>query len=71
MASVCSAAETTLPYGALATTMPRREQASTSMLSTPTPARPTKRRRGAWSSSSAVTAVPERVMSASYSGSRS
>ncbi len=62
---MCSAAETTLPYGALQTTMPRREHASTSTLSTPTPARPTIRRRGAWSRSSAVTAVPERVMSPS------
>ena len=39
MPTVCSAAETTLPYGAFTTTTPWREQASTSMLSTPTPAR--------------------------------
>ena len=37
---VCSAAETTVDSGAFATTMPRRVAASTSTLSTPTPARP-------------------------------
>jgi hypothetical protein len=65
MPTVCSAADTTLPTGALTTTTPRREQASTSMLSTPTPARPTMRSRGARSSSSAVIAVEERVTRAS------
>ena len=37
---MCSAAETTVDSGAFATTMPRRVAASTSTLSTPTPARP-------------------------------
>ena len=37
---VCSAAETTFDSGAFATTIPRRVAASTSTLSTPTPARP-------------------------------
>ena len=37
---MCSAAETTVDSGALATTMPRRVAASTSTLSIPTPARP-------------------------------
>src|SRR5574342_413465 len=62
---VCSAADTTLPYGALATTTPWREQASTSILSTPTPARPRKRRRRAWPRNSVSTVVDERVMIAS------
>ena len=39
--TVCSAAATVLPPGALTTTTPWRVAASTSMLSTPTPARPT------------------------------
>ena len=43
-AIVCSAAVTTLDWGALATTMPRRVAASTSTLSTPTPALPITRR---------------------------
>ena len=67
MPIVCSAAETTLPCGALTTTTPRREHASTSMLSTPTPARPMMRSRGARSSSAVVTAVDDRVTSASQS----
>ena len=37
---MCSAAEMTVDSGAFATTMPRRVAASTSTLSTPTPARP-------------------------------
>ena len=37
---MCSAAETTVDSGALATTIPRLVAASTSTLSTPTPARP-------------------------------
>jgi hypothetical protein len=41
------------------------------MLSTPTPARPMMRRRGARSSSAAVTAVEERVTRASQSTSAS
>ena len=39
-AIVCSAAATMLPRGALTTRMPLRVAAGTSMLSTPTPARP-------------------------------
>src|SRR5262250_2861746 len=65
MPTVCAAAETTLPYGALATMTPWREQASMSMLSTPTPARPRNRRRRAWARNSAFTVVDERVMMAS------
>ena len=67
MPTVCSAAETTLPYGALTTTTPWREQASTSILSTPTPARPRIRSRRARPRNSAVTVVEERVTIASYS----
>ena len=44
-AIVCSAAVITFDWGALATTMPRLVAAATSTLSTPTPARPTARRR--------------------------
>ena len=58
---VCSAAVITLDCGALATTMPRRVAASTSTLSTPTPARPTAFRFSALSSSSAVSLVAERM----------
>ncbi len=43
-AIVCSAAVTTFDSGALATTIPRLVAASTSTLSTPTPARPITRR---------------------------
>src|SRR4029450_2510707 len=70
MPTVCSAAETTLPYGAFTTTTPCREHASTSMLSTPTPARPRMRSRAARARNSGVTAVEERVMIASYSPTR-
>src|SRR5215471_13236842 len=41
--NACSAVERVFPPGALSTTMPRRVAASTSTLSTPTPARPTTR----------------------------
>ena len=58
---MCSAAETTVDSGALATTMPRRVAASTSTLSTPTPARPTTFRRAARSRSGAVSFVAERM----------
>jgi hypothetical protein len=63
--TVCSAADTTLPYGAFTTTMPRREHASTSTLSMPTPARPTMRSFGPWLRRSAVTEVPDLVTRAS------
>src|SRR3954451_16523463 len=51
----------TLDWGALATTIPRLVAASTSTLSTPTPARPTALRRSALSSTSAVSLVAERI----------
>ena len=60
-AMVCSAAVITLDWGALATTMPRRVAASTSTLSTPTPARPTALRLSALSIRSAVSLVAERM----------
>ena len=66
-AIVCSAAVTTFDSGALATTIPRRVAASTSTLSTPTPARPTTFMRSARSSSSAVSFVAERITIPSYS----
>src|SRR4051794_2202074 len=60
-AIVCSAAVITLDCGALATTIPRLVAASTSTLSTPTPARPTALSRSARSSRSAVSLVAERM----------
>ena len=66
-AKVCSATLTAFEPGVFITRMPRRVQASTSMLSTPAPARPTTRRRGAEAISSAVTRVALRTMSASAS----
>ena len=62
---VCSAAETTFDSGAFATTMPRRVAASTSTLSTPTPARPITFRFVPRSISSAVSFVAERMTIAS------
>ena len=64
--TVCSAAETTVDSGAFATTIPRRVAASTSTLSTPTPARPIIFRLVASSISSAVSFVAERITIASY-----
>ena len=61
----CSAAETLLASGALTTRMPRRVASSRSMLSTPTPARPTTRNREAASMSSLSTRVPLRTTSPS------
>ncbi len=69
MATVCSAAETRFRTAhwrrrfRAESTHPRRCCPSD-------PRAADERRRGAWSRSSAVTAVPERVMRASYSGSR-
>ncbi len=60
-ASVCSAAVTTFDCGAFATMIPRLVAASTSTLSTPTPARPIARRSTARSISSAVSLVAERI----------
>ncbi len=65
MATVCSAALSTLLVGALTTMMPRLVAASMSTLSTPTPARPTTLSRVPASMTSAVTLVAERTMSAS------
>ena len=62
---VCSAAETTVESGAFATTIPRRVAASTSTLSTPTPARPITFSRSARSITSAVSFVAERITIAS------
>ena len=57
----CSAVVTELPNGVFITTTPRWVAASTSILSTPMPARPTTLSRGAAASSSAVTLVAERT----------
>ena len=62
---VCSAAETTVDSGAFATTIPCRVAASTSTLSTPTPARPITFSRSARSISSRVSRVAERITIAS------
>ena len=59
---MCSAAETMFDSGAFATTIPRRVAASTSTLSTPTPARPITFSRVARSITSAVTFVAERTI---------
>ncbi len=64
---VSSATLTELPPGVLTTTTPRAVAACRSMLSTPLPARPTTRSRGAAASSSAVTCVPERTIQPSQS----
>src|SRR5438105_2530393 len=64
-ASECSAAATALPPGALTTTMPRAVAAATSIVSTPAPARPITRSRGAESSSALVTRVSLRTSRAS------
>ena len=60
-AIVCSAAVTTFDCGAFATMIPRLVAASTSTLSTPTPARPIARRFVPCSISSAVSFVAERI----------
>ena len=62
MPKASSAADTELPPGVLVTTMPRRVAASTSMLSTPVPALPITRNRGAAPISSSVTLVLLRTM---------
>src|SRR4029077_1546713 len=69
-AMVCSAAATMLPRGALTTRMPLRVAAATSMLSTPTPARPTTRSSRPASRIGAVTFVSLRTTRASKSGMR-
>ena len=65
--SVSSATETALAPGAFITTMPRRVATSTSMLSTPTPARPITRMLLAASISAASACTAERTISASAS----
>ena len=67
MAIVCSVADMMFAVGALMTRMPRCVHASTSTLSRPTPARPMMRSRVPAFTSSGVTAVPLRVISASDS----
>ena len=59
--TVISAAEVTVASGAFATTIPRRVAASTSTLSTPTPARPITLSLVARSMSSALSFVAERM----------
>src|SRR5438874_1596721 len=66
-ANVCSATLTELPPGVLITSTPRLVASSRSMLSTPTPARPTARNFFAQSSNSAVTLVALRTIKASAS----
>jgi hypothetical protein len=63
--TVCSAAETTFESGAFATTIPCRVAASTSTLSTPTPARPITFRFVPLAIRSAVSFVAERMTIAS------
>src|SRR5918998_2590419 len=61
IARVCSAAVITFDCGAFATTTPRLVAASTSTLSTPTPARPTTFRRSARPSRPSSRVVAERI----------
>src|SRR4029453_6821505 len=64
-ATVCSAAEITLDWGALTTMIPSRVAAATSTLSRPMPARPTTLRLRPPSSPSASTLVADRTTRAS------
>src|SRR5512132_771617 len=64
-ATVCSAAEMTLDWGALTTMIPSRVAAATSTLSRPMPARPTTLRWPPASSTSASTLVADRTTRAS------
>ena len=64
-AMVCSAAAIVFPSGVLRTNIPFRVAASTSMLSTPTPARPITLSCFAASITSAVTLVPLLISRAS------
>ena len=64
MAMVCSAADSTLDWGALTTITPRVVAEATSTLSSPMPARPTTTRSRPASSTAAVTLVAERMMRA-------
>ena len=67
IAIVCSVAAIVLPPGELMTMMPRAVAAATSMLSTPTPARPMILSFAALSMTSFVTFDAERTMTASKS----
>ncbi len=67
-AIVCSAAEMMLLCGALTTITPRLVAASTSTLSSPMPARPTTIRSDPAASTSSVTCVAERMISACAPG---
>ncbi|MNC93600.1 hypothetical protein D3C83_102650 [compost metagenome] len=58
---VSSAVATVLPDGVFMTTTPRSVAASTSTLSTPTPARPTTLSNGAAANTAAVIWVSERT----------
>ena len=64
----CSATERMFDVGALTTMTPRSVAASTSTLSSPTPARPTTASDVPAASTSAVTCVAERMMSARAPG---
>src|SRR6266581_67940 len=66
-ANVCSATLTAFPPGVLITNTPRLVASGRSILSTPTPARPTARSFGALSRRSGVTRVALRTISASAS----
>ena len=66
---VNSATATAFAPGVFITTTPRRVAASASILSTPTPARPTTRSLGAFSISASSTCTAERTTSASASSS--
>ena len=68
---VNSAVEIVLPAGVFITTMPRLVAASTSTLSTPTPARPTTRSLGALAITSVVILVADRTTMPSASASNS
>ena len=67
-ATACSAADSTFDVGAFTTMTPRRVAAATSTLSSPIPARPTTMRSRPASSTSAVTWVSERMISAAAPG---
>ena len=71
MAHVCSVAAIVLDVGALTTMIPRAVAAFKSILSIPTPARPTILSFLAFSITFAVTCVIERVINPSYSPMRS
>mmetsp|Transcript_15136 Transcript_15136/g.26382 ORF Transcript_15136/g.26382 Transcript_15136/m.26382 type:complete len:206 (+) Transcript_15136:2225-2842(+) len=67
-ATACSAAAMQLPVGAFTTMIPRSDAAGRSILSTPTPARPTTLSLVPAKRISLVTLMPDRTMSASYLG---